>query len=499
MKPSDSFSHVQPRKLSSTALCGCLLMAFLLLCFMTLIKSSCSNASTTSVMKLQLSIYKNVSLFSPEESMAEQVGLNANPSLSFEEAQVSDAPIEDESLPMESLDNKSRVVCDFTGENSDTCWIDGDIRVVGELSTVILASPPIDNSNQTENRTWKIRPYTRKFEPATQQLIKEITVTAAEFAPLAPPRCMINHSVPALFFSTGGFVGNYFHDFSDVIIPLFMTGRRFNGQVQFVVSDFNHHFIDKYQPILKRLSHYPAINLDADDRVHCFPHAHVGLLSHKVLGIDSSRSPNGVSMPDFRDLLRTSFSLERSYSKGLVLEQSKNASKPKALLILRKGSRSFINEAPVMSTLEGIGLELITAGPEEAKNLSGFAKMVNSVDVLIGVHGAGLTNMLFLPANATLVQIVPCCGLKAGCRYLFADPAPDMGIRYVDYEIRDEESSLIELYPRDDAVFKDPLSIQKRPGFFDFWNIYLNQQKIKLDVDRFKTTMLSHILQSTKT
>ncbi|RWW28102.1 hypothetical protein GW17_00007442 [Ensete ventricosum] len=222
------------------------------------------------------------------------------------------------------------------------------------------------------------------------ELIKELTVTVAA-EPEQAPRCMVNHSVPAVFFSTGGFVGNYFHDFTDVIIPLFMTSRRFNGEVQLVVTDFNHQFMDKYQQILKQLSSYPAINLDADDRVHCFPHAHLGLFSHRALGIDSSKSPDGISMTDFRSFLRKPFSLRRAY--------------------------------------------------------------------------------------------------------IFGEPAPDMGVRYVEFEIRMEESTLVEQFPRDHEVFRDPISIQKQQGFNEFWNIFLNKQKVKLDVRRFRST-LSQVLHS---
>ncbi|RWW36153.1 hypothetical protein BHE74_00058849 [Ensete ventricosum] len=388
-----------------------------------------------------------------------------------------------------SLVKESRVVCDFTAPRSDTCWMDGDVRVLGKSSLVMLASPPTDRA-PTHKTTWKIRPYPRKWE-STMELIKELTVTVAA-EPEQAPRCMVNHSVPAVFFSTGGFVGNYFHDFTDVIIPLFMTSRRFNGEVQLVVTDFNHQFMDKYQQILKQLSGYPAINLDADDRVHCFPHAHLGLFSHRALGIDSSKSPDGISMTDFRSFLRKPFSLRRAYSNGIDLRSRR---KPRLLLILRKGSRSFVNEREVTRMVKGLGFKLITARPEETKNISRFAQVVNSVDVMVGIHGAGLTNMVFLPTNATVVQIIPCCGLTDGCRYIFGEPAPDMGVRYVEYEIRMEESTLVEQFPRDHEVFRDPISIQKQQGFNEFWNIFLNKQKVKLDVRRFRST-LSQVLHS---
>ncbi|RZS26121.1 hypothetical protein BHM03_00059423 [Ensete ventricosum] len=515
---TDSSGHVRPRRLSCAALWGCLLMTVVLVCLIRSTSNSVSTCKSRRLMfllrnwvdasvktweiflfavSLRLFIETNVPFpAAVEEPNAERQGVKnklaklffaGNRSvvlqLRYEGKQLKNEPI------TESTIDGSRVVCDFTSDRSDTCWMDGDIRVPGRSSTIMLAPPPTDRI-PTENTTWKIKPYTRKWE-STMEFIKELTVTTAT-DPQQAPRCTVNHSVPAVFFSTGGFVGNYFHDFTDVIVPLFMTVRRFDGEIQFVVTDLNNRFFDKYQPILRRLSHYPAIDMDTDDRVHCFPHAQVGLMSHKELGIDASRSPNRISMNDFREFLRTCFSLERRSSTGI---DQQARIKPRLLLILRKGSRSFVNEREVIGMVEGLGFELIAAGPEETKNLSSFAQTVNSVDVLIGVHGAGLTNMVFLPTNATLIQIIPCCNLKVGCRYIFADPAPDMGIRYVEYVIAEEESSLIEQYPRDHAVFSDPLSILKQQGFYPFWDIFLNQQKVKIDVRRFRS-VLSQVLQS---
>ncbi|KAG6534407.1 alpha-1,3-arabinosyltransferase XAT3-like [Zingiber officinale] len=478
MKLSDSFNHGKAGKMSYVTLWVCLLIAVTLLC---LIKSG---FNTAGALTLQISIWSNVLSTGQLNNTERQVGAKS-PTFSFEDAQVSDTPNEDEQLPVGDVG----VTCDYTGADSDTCWIAGDIRVLTNSSTIMVASPLADQFSPSQNTTWKIRPYTRKQEVTTQKLVRELTVALTS----QPPRCTVNRStVPALFFSTGGFIGNYFHDFTDVIIPLFMTARRFNGSVQFVVVDFSAAFMEKYRPILERLSDHPVIDMDgADDAVRCFSHAHVGLLSHKVLGIDSSSSPDGVSVHDFRDFLRACFSLKRNFSSP--------SSKPRLLLILRKGPRSFVNEAEVVNTAGSLGFELISTTPEDADNLSLFARIVNSADVLVGVHGAGLTNMLFLPDHATLLQIVPCCGMAmtAGNRYLFAEPALDMGLRYVDYEISEEESSLIDMYPRGGAVFKDPASIQKEQGFVAFWNIYLNQQKVKLDVERFRSKLLD-VLHSIK-
>lgn len=324
-------------------------------------------------------------------------------------------------------------------------------------------------------------------------LIKEVSITRLSEPAGHTPTCSVQHSVPAVVFSAGGFLGNFFHDFTDVLVPLFATSRHFRGEVQFLVTDFNPKWIAKYKPVLDQLSRYQIINMDGMAQVHCFPRTQLGLLSHKVLGMDPSKTPNGYSMHDFKQILRSSFNLNRE-STNKIRKSSRK--KPRLLIILRRGSRSLTNAKRVVSMARSIGFKVITAGPEDTMDVAKFAKTVNLADVMVGVHGAGLANMVFLPTNATLVQIIPWGELRWACWHDFGEPAADMGLSYVQYEIKEEESSLIEEYPRDHAVFKDPMSIH-RQGWNQLWSIFLNKQKVKLDVGRFRGVLLE-IYQSIK-
>jgi len=312
--------------------------------------------------------------------------------------------------------------------------------------------------------------------------IKEFTIKTSPNSEESP-HCTVNHTAPAIIFSTGGFVGNYFHDFTDLLIPLFVTSRQYQGEVHFLVADFSYGWVSKYRAILNQLTKHEIINLDRDKQAHCFPQVHVGLISHKELGMEPSKTPNGYSVSDFRELLRSSFSLKRKSVSTL------NGRKPRLLIVLRKGSRSFTNRREIVSMGRRLGFKVVAAGPEEARNLTRFAKVVNSVDVMLGVHGAGLTNMLLLPAGAALIQILPWGGLHYACWHDFGAPAPDMGIKYFEYDIREKESSLIQKYSRDDPVFKDPLSIHKQ-GFGAIWSVFLKDQKVRLDVHRFGSVLL---------
>jgi capsular polysaccharide biosynthesis protein len=80
------------------------------------------------------------------------------------------------------------------------------------------------------------------------------------------------------------------------------------------------------------------------------------------------------------------------------------------------------------------GFEVRVAEPDQHTDMAMFTALVNSVDVMVGVHGAGLTNMVFLPRGAVLIQVVPFGGLEWLTSVTFKDPAADLEVSYMDYK-----------------------------------------------------------------
>ncbi|PKA59705.1 hypothetical protein AXF42_Ash011829 [Apostasia shenzhenica] len=93
--------------------------------------------------------------------------------------------------------------------------------------------------------------------------------------------------------------------------------------------------------------------------------------------------------------------------KCVCVQPKKSGGKPRLLVRLRKRSRELIYRGEVVQMAEELGFRAVVAGAEVAKNITRYSSLVNSVDALLGVHGAGLTNMVFLPARAAVIQIVP--------------------------------------------------------------------------------------------
>lgn len=354
--------------------------------------------------------------------------------------------------------------------------MDGDIRIHPNTSSVIFVEP------SERKELWRVIPYSRKRADNDFNQIRELTVKSSTEA----PQCTINHSIPAVVFSVSGYTGNLFHDFTDLLVPLFSTARQFNGEVQFMVTDNKQWWVNKYLPVFRKLSNYQLINFDEDgDQVHCFKHVIVGLQRHKELSIDPMRAPHGYSMVDFTQFMRSTYKLERDTVTKIEGYPHKN---PRLLIISRKRTRAIINIRKIAQMARELGYEVVVGNANSLSNITHFAQIVNSCDVLMGVHGAGLTNMVFLPPEATLIQIVPWGRLEKIAMTDFGYPAKDMNLNYLQYSISERESSLIRMYPRNHPVFKNPSSFHNRG-----WNLvkttFMENQNVKLDLRRFSDVL----------
>ncbi|TVU50239.1 hypothetical protein EJB05_01603, partial [Eragrostis curvula] len=379
----------------------------------------------------------------------------------------------------------SKLTCNFSNYHSNFCEMEGDVRIHGKSAMVYVVS---SSTYKKENATILLRPYTRKWEKGTMSRIREFGIRSSppHADDIVPPRCTVQHDVPAVVFSVGGCGKNFFHAMSDVLVPLYVTAREYGGRVQLLAADYDADWFAKHRKIIAALSWFPVLDAGADAAVRCFPAARVGLESHRILGIDPARSRNGYDMAGFKDFLRSVFSLPRPLSTPVSRSSAGQQTKPRLVMVLRRHSRYLTNEADAVAALAELGFEVAAAGPDEVSDTARFAGVVNSCDVMVGVHGAGLTNMVFLPRNATVVQIIPWGKMKWPSWYDFGEPAPGMGLRYVEYEVTAEETTLKEKYPRDHPVFADPLAIH-RTG--EVWKYFLEGQNVTLDIPRFTEAM----------
>ncbi|XP_062232709.1 beta-1,2-xylosyltransferase XYXT1-like isoform X2 [Phragmites australis] len=373
----------------------------------------------------------------------------------------------------------TKPICDTSFGKYDICELDGDARARGgAAATVTLVSP------RAPLREWTIKPYSRKYLDGLKA-VKVKSVPSPEYA----PQCTTRLNVPAMVIELGGFTGNYWHDFTDVLVPLFIGARRFNGEVQLLVVNLLPFWVDKYRKIFNQISRHEIVEFDKDDdgAIRCYPHVVIGYGSRKEFTIDPSldSTGGGYTMVDFTKFLRQAYSLPRD--RPIKLSKSPADRRPRMMILERTNSRKFMNLHEVIAAAEAAGFEVTIAGRPRA-SYDEFAREVNSFDVMLGVHGAGLTNCVFLPTGAVLVQIVPYGRLEEIARTDFGDPARDMGLRYIEYGIAAEESSLMDVFGKDHPMIKDPVAVHMS-GWGNVAEWYLGKQDVHINMERFKPVL----------
>ncbi|KAL8196681.1 hypothetical protein R6Q57_024596 [Mikania cordata] len=362
-------------------------------------------------------------------------------------------------------------MCDTSKRRCDTCEMKGDIRIQGNLSTIFVFSSHIGHVLRT------IKPYARKGDENAMKKVTTFTIKSIPKEAKTMLKCTKTHNVPAIVFSLGGYAENNFHAFSDVVLPLYATSREFNREVKFLVTDNRSWWIRKFQELLHELSRFEIIDIDHDNEVHCFSSVVLGL------GKEDKKELHIESVKGFTSFLRSSFSLDRFTAINLTNHQTK---KPRLLIVSRSKTRAFMNINEMVHASQDLGFEVIVT--EMNENLTRLSRLVNSCDVMMGVHGAGLTNMVFLPENGILIQVVPLGEMGWIANTYFGEPSKAMGLRYLEYKASKGESSLVDQYPVNHQVLVDPFSIQRK-GWDVYRSIYLDKQNVTLNITRLQETL----------
>ncbi|XP_057765603.1 alpha-1,3-arabinosyltransferase XAT3-like isoform X2 [Salvia miltiorrhiza] len=359
-------------------------------------------------------------------------------------------------------------------------------RAIHSTHCVSTKAVRIDTRNMTlyipSDESWRnetvVRPY-----PWNGYDVNEISaVRIIQYSNTsAPPPCEFHHDVPAVVFSSG-YTGNTYHEMSEIIIPLFITTKQFQSRVVLVMEDYKPSFIAKYGTILSHLSAHEVMNPAANATVHCFPASIVGLKYHGILALNSSDIPGGYGMPEFRHFLRDTF--------GLRFEHVSQIPRPRLLLLSRTNSRKFLNEDEMIGMIEDVGFEvMMVRGSKVASNLRKLSQLINSCSVILGAHGAGLTNDVFLPRGGVIIQVEP-LGTEWISKVIFGDTARAMGLHHLRYKIEEHESSLLKLYGRNSSVITDPESVYREAGYTAARAVFFDQQNLKLNLARFRETVV---------
>uniref|UniRef100_A0A453DIW3 Glycosyltransferase 61 catalytic domain-containing protein n=1 Tax=Aegilops tauschii subsp. strangulata TaxID=200361 RepID=A0A453DIW3_AEGTS len=117
-------------------------------------------------------------------------------------------------------------------------------------------------------------------------------------------------------------------------------------------------------------------------------------------------------------------------SLSLIIINKAPGMRPQMLIISRGGTRKLLNLEEVAAAATELGFNVTVA--EAGADVAAFAALVNAADVLLAVHGAGLTNQIIQPTQAVVLQIVPWGNMDWMATNFYGQPARDMQLRYVD-------------------------------------------------------------------
>ncbi|GAB4851737.1 hypothetical protein Ancab_031139 [Ancistrocladus abbreviatus] len=426
-----------------------------------------------------------------------------------------------------SLSNGT-ICCDRSSTRTDIRFMKGDIwmlfasfaiflytirnleNFVGDSSSFV----EVEQLEEKELKNEKVKPYTRKWETSIMNTIEELNLISKSKNLGFHNKCDVWHDVPAVFLSTGGYTGIVYHEFNDGIIPLYITLQHFNKKVVFVILEYHNWWLMKYGDIVSILSDYQPIDFNGDNRTHPFLEAIVGLRIHDELIVNSSLMDGNRSIIDFRDLLdraywprirsliqEEEYEEQQKFQGMLSLPPSSMAltdsekrkredqlKKPKLTILSRTGSRNITNEDLLVKLADEIGFWVEVMKPDRTTELARIYRALNSSDVMIGVHGAAMTHFLFLKPGCVFIQVIP-LGTEWATETYYGEPAMKLGLKCTRYKILPRESSLYNEYDKDDPALRDPRSVVKR-GWEFTKKIYLDNQTVKLDLKRFRKSLV---------
>ncbi|KAG9439718.1 hypothetical protein H6P81_019883 [Aristolochia fimbriata] len=397
---------------------------------------------------------------------------------------------EEDGKKMRSVQKPAALMhCDRSRHRYDLCQLDGPTVMYPTNITFLVQGP-------TTLKPLKIRPYPRKWEPFIMAYIKELTfsATGGTGGTGGGGECQVRHEAPALVFSTGGYTGNFYHDFSDGFVPLFVTTRTLFHHLRgeegqqgpvLVVSEFHNWWLSRYAELLRGFTRWPIINLDMETKTHCFPSVKIGLIAHEDMFIDPSRMPNSESLRDFHALVHRSYS-SAAAAAAVPHQRLLRQRRPRLVVVARVKSvgRAILNQEEIIRAAEEVGFEVRVFAPTTTTALSEAYRVINSSHAMMGVHGAALTHMFFLRPGAVFLQVVA-LGLHWVADVCFGRAAQHLGLEYMEYKITVEESTLVDKYSRDDLVLRDPKAVVKKG--WNYTNLYLKEQDVRLDLVRITT------------
>ena len=191
---------------------------------------------------------------------------------------------------------------------------------------------------------------------------------------------------PVLWCLDGFSTGGYYHWITEILPRLWMA-KEYIPETQFAIPDY---FFTKW-PFSKEFFDLLQVkNFLVLDTYHKY------LVEQLVL-------PTRPGDPFFRQPIPVEQGI--SWLKEAALAKSSKKLGERLYISRTKANyRKVLNEAEIYPVLEKYGFQVIYS---EDYSLSEQISICNNAKILMGLHGAGLTNMVFLPPGSKVIEIRP--------------------------------------------------------------------------------------------
>ncbi|XP_078442654.1 xylan glycosyltransferase MUCI21-like [Wolffia australiana] len=345
---------------------------------------------------------------------------------------------------------KNSFCCDRGSHVSDVCVLRGNVRTRPSSAAIFLYNNggPTNNSspkNRPSMRLEKIRPYPRNWDRGLMSTVDELAITVRGRSNGGGHNCDIVHRVPAVVFSVGGGEEDDLdREFSDGLIPLYITSRHYHRRVVFLIVNYRAAWRAKYDHVLSRLSAYPPIDFFGDNRTHCFPEVTVGLHSHGDLLVDQTQTISAnQSINDFRRLLDEAYRPRIRFFEGRAKGASVADSAPKLVIIFGGGSAAVENKAKLVGLCKEMGFQVLKLRLDRTTELAKIYWALNSTDAVLSAEGSALAHLLFMRPGSVFINVMT-QGTKKTMETQYEELAKEIGVVYKSYKLEISEMLVSE-------------------------------------------------------
>lgn len=149
------------------------------------------------------------------------------------------------------------------------------------------------------------------------------------------------------------------------------------------------------------------------------------------------------------------------------------AGKPLVTLISRRNKRLILNEPELVAECHKLGVDVVVASLETMP-LYEQVLLFRRTSVLVGMHGSGLINSIYMHPGSALLQLMP-YKVSSGASF-FEAPASDGGVNYHEWTNKHVEKSVFHWHflgadyaARKDTILSQGSDCCGQSIYFSFW------------------------------